>query len=107
MIHQNWGELVREHFTNKIPKFSNVGDSVNGKVVACAHEGIWLDIDCGIPALLEIIQLDSQRYKPKKYPEWMPEIGNKFDAVVVAIKNKEIRLTQNFIFKDSSICRLG
>lgn len=101
MIHQNWGELVREHFTNQIPKLPNIGDSVSGEVVACAHAGIWLDIHCGIPALLEIIHLDSQKYNPEEYPEWMPEISERFDAVVVAIEKKEIRLTQNFLFNKS------
>lgn len=99
MIHQNWSELVRKHFTNQIPRLPNIDDSVNGKVVACAPFGIWLDIHCGIPALLEIIQLDLQKHNPKKYPELMPEIGDELDAVVVVVKNKEIRLTQNFIFK--------
>ncbi len=99
MIHQNWGELVREHFRNQIPILPKVGDCVNGKVVACAPFGIWLDINCGLPAILEIIQLYSQKYKPEEYPEWMPEIGDELDAIVVAITNKEIRLTQNFVFK--------
>jgi hypothetical protein len=43
MIHQNWGGLVREHFKNQIPRFPNIGDSVNGKVVACAPFRIWLE----------------------------------------------------------------
>ena len=100
MIHQNWGELVREHFTNQIPRLPNVGDSVNGKVVACAPFAIWLDIRCGIPALLEINQLNVNKYKPEEYPRWMPKIGDEFNAVVV-VHNKEIRLTQKFLSKDS------
>ena len=99
MIHQNWSELVREHFTNQIPRLPNVGDSVSGKVVACAPFGIWLDINYGIPALLEIIQLDYQKYHPEHYPECTPDIDEEMDAFIVAITNKEIRLTQNFIFK--------
>ncbi|MEA5595475.1 hypothetical protein [Rivularia sp. UHCC 0363] len=90
MIHQNWGKLVCEHFTNKNLELPNIGDFVNGEVVACAPFGIWLDIHCGVPALLEIIQLDIQNFKPEDYPEWMPKIGEKFDAVVVVVKNKEI-----------------
>ena len=101
MIHQNWGKLISEHFKNQTPRLPNIGDSVSGKVIACAPFGIWLDIHCGVPALIEIIHLDSQKYKPEEYSEWMPEIGDEFDAVVLAIENKEIRLTQNLLFKDS------
>ena len=96
MIHENWSFLVKKHFDFTKTNIPEIGDTVTGYVVANAPFGIWLDINSGIPALLEINQLDEKEYPPDDYPQWMPEIGDKITATVLSIteNSKQINLSQ-------------
>ena len=105
MIHENWGFLVKKHFDFTQSNIPEIGDRVTGYVVANAHFGIWLDIGSGIPALLEIIQLNEKDYPPEDYPQWMPEIGDKIIAKVLSIteNSKQINLSQKSLYTPSRL----
>jgi ribosomal protein S1 len=74
--YETWQRRLAERFPDRdsperIAEWSafrqrlNVGDRVDGQVIARAHFGAWIDIGAGIPALLEIINIEG--LTPERY----------------------------------------
>ena len=91
--------LVGKHFDFTLTNLPKISDRITGTVVANAPFGIWLDIGVGIPGLLQIPELDSNKYPPKNYPKWMPEIGEEISATMIWFRKTpfpQILLSQKF-----------
>jgi hypothetical protein len=91
-INENWQELLDSHFSFS-PRDLPMPDAiVHGVVVANAPFGIYLDIGCGIPALLDIIHVALDDREP--IPQWTHSIGTRLTAKVSVASDTEIKLHQ-------------
>ena len=90
-IDENWRDLLIAHFSGTPRNLASCDDTVSGTVVANAPHGIYLDIGCGIPALLDIIHVDPGTAGT---PQWTQPTGSKITAKVASLTDSEIVLHQ-------------
>ena len=91
-IDENWRALLDSHFSFTPHDLPLPDTIVHGIVVANAPFGIYLDIGCGIPALLDIIHVALDDREP--IPQWTHPIGTQLTAKVSDTSDTEIKLHQ-------------
>ena len=78
---KGWPELDQQS-QDDIP---SIGSVVTGVVVARAHFGVWLDVNCQIPALLLVVEFKDAGGRRHEFDDY-PAIGDIETATVVARK---------------------
>ena len=80
-IHDDWQKRVASHFAlTALDELAGDDSIIDGIVVANAPDGIYLDVGCGIPAFLEIVNVDDR--DESIAPHWTKSHGAKLIEMV-------------------------
>ena len=100
----SWGEKLKDCFPGwdgeSVPGWQElvadlaIGQAIDGKVVAVAPFGVWIDVGIRVPALLLVVDFadsDSRSYELSDYPA----VGDQVSGWVRALTPKgQIAITQ-------------
>ena len=90
-IDDDWRARLDSHFSDVAGRLPDADSMVSGTVVANAPHGIYVDIGCGIPALLDIVHVDTST---DGIPQWTKPHGSTVTAKVSTATDTEIVLHQ-------------
>jgi hypothetical protein len=95
IVDDDWAAIVRAHFKTaaavKTPPAD--GTLVSGVVIANAPFGIYLDLGCGKPALLEVIYAP-MRPDDATFPHWTKQHGASLLVKVSHVDNDIVHVYQ-------------
>ena len=90
-IDDDWRARLDSHFSGVADRLPDADYLVSGTVVANAPHGIYVDIGCGIPAILDIIHAAPTT---DGTPQWTKRHGSTITAKVSTASDTEIALHQ-------------
>ncbi len=88
--------LAMDDDWNLAKELIDLGSDVSGVVVHCEQFGVFLDLEVGFPAILEVVRFKHTNRKPLKYPQDYPNVGDIVHGRVFAFSDsfRQIALTQ-------------
>ena len=96
LVFPNWHSSTATAAWPTIRASLSVGQTVQGKVIARAHFGVWLDIGIQQPAVLLVVNMAGDCDQPISLDDY-PQIGEVLSARINALgDNGEIGLTQQY-----------